>query len=152
MARAKIRWADTLDEEEYGEVLPPTTVKGPDSHGVKIVTEYFRNDKGDAIKKVTKSKVVQVEKKVYKVRAAGARACARDMRRSPRRRRICRSVDASPLAASAACASSRQAVAAAVQAALLRRAAAGSSCVMHFAPAQSAAPAAGASACRVCHA
>lgn len=67
MARAKIRWADTLDEEEYGEVLPPTTVKGPDSHGVKIVTEYFRNDKGDAIKKVTKTKVVQVEKKVYKV-------------------------------------------------------------------------------------
>ena len=77
MARAKIRWADTLDEEEFGEVLPPTTVKGPDSHGVKIVTEYFRNDKNEAIKKVTKSKVVQVEKKVYKVRScASARACA----------------------------------------------------------------------------
>ncbi|KAI8474169.1 MAG: eukaryotic translation initiation factor [Monoraphidium minutum] len=67
MARAKIRWADTLDEEEFGEILPPTTTKGPDAHGVRTVTEYFRNDKGDAIKKVTKTKVVQVEKKVYKV-------------------------------------------------------------------------------------
>jgi hypothetical protein len=70
MARAKIRWADTLDEEEYGEAaLPPTTTKGPDSHGVKTVTEYYRNEKGDSFRRVTKSKVLQVEKKVYKVRA-----------------------------------------------------------------------------------
>lgn len=66
MSRNRIRWGDTLDDEDVG-VLPPTTIKGPDSHGIKIVTEYFRNEKGDSIKKVTKSKVVNVEKKVYKV-------------------------------------------------------------------------------------
>ncbi len=65
MAKSKIRWGDTLDDEE---ALPPASVKGPDSHGVKVTTEYYKNDKGEAIKKVTKVKVVQVEKKVYKVR------------------------------------------------------------------------------------
>lgn len=70
MSRGKIRWGDTLDDEEGGlGTLPPTTTKGPDSHGIKVVTEYYRNDKGDAFKKVTKSKVVNVEKKVYKVRS-----------------------------------------------------------------------------------
>eukprot|EP00878_Enallax_costatus_P002716 GHUV01002905.1.p1 GENE.GHUV01002905.1~~GHUV01002905.1.p1 ORF type:complete len:291 (+),score=85.07 GHUV01002905.1:368-1240(+) len=64
MARSKIRWGDTLDDEE---ALPPTTVKGPDSHGIKITTEYYKNDKGEALKKVTKVKVVNVEKKVYKI-------------------------------------------------------------------------------------
>lgn len=64
MAKSKIRWGDTLDDEE---ALPPTTVKGPDSHGIKITTEYFKNDKGEAIKRVTKVKEVKVEKKVYKV-------------------------------------------------------------------------------------
>eukprot|EP00882_Tetradesmus_deserticola_P016398 GHRQ01017512.1.p1 GENE.GHRQ01017512.1~~GHRQ01017512.1.p1 ORF type:complete len:122 (+),score=24.09 GHRQ01017512.1:127-492(+) len=66
MMKSKIRWGDTLDDED---ALPPTTVKGPDSHGIKITTEYSKNDKGEAIKKVTKVKVVNVEKKVYKVTA-----------------------------------------------------------------------------------
>ncbi|KAF8061162.1 eif3g-a [Scenedesmus sp. PABB004] len=64
MAKTKIRWGDTLDDED---ALPPSTVKGPDSHGVKVTTEYFKNANGEAIKKVTKVKVVNVEKKVYKV-------------------------------------------------------------------------------------
>jgi hypothetical protein len=64
MIKSKIRWGDTLDDED---ALPPTTVKGPDSHGIKITTDYYKNDKGEAIKKVTKVKVVNVEKKVYKV-------------------------------------------------------------------------------------
>jgi hypothetical protein len=64
MIKSKIRWGDTLDDED---ALPPSTVKGPDSHGIKITTEYYKNDKGEAIKKVTKVKVVNVEKKVYKV-------------------------------------------------------------------------------------
>lgn len=69
MSRNRIRWGDTLedDDEEQGVALPPTTSKGPDSHGVKTVTEFYKNDRGDAFKKVTKSKVVHVEKKVYKV-------------------------------------------------------------------------------------
>ena len=66
MSRGKIRWGDTLDDED---ALPPTIVKGPDSHGLKTITEYFRNDKGDAVKKVTKIKVVTVERKQYKVRS-----------------------------------------------------------------------------------
>lgn len=67
MSKTKIRWGDTLDDED---ALPPTTIKGPDSHGVKTITEYYRNEKGDSIKKVTKLKVVNVEKKVYAVRGA----------------------------------------------------------------------------------
>ena len=72
MARSRIRWADTLDEEEGEFTLPPNSVKGPDSHGVKTLSEYYRNEKGDAFKKVTKTKVVNVEKKEYKVRAPAA--------------------------------------------------------------------------------
>jgi len=64
--KTKIRWGDTLDDEE---ALPPTSIRGPDSHGVKTMTEYFKNDKGDAIKKVTKLKEVKVDKKAYKVTA-----------------------------------------------------------------------------------
>ena len=60
----KIRWGDTLDDED---ALPPTVVKGPDDSGVKTVTEYYRNDKGDAIKKTTKLKTTVMEKKVFKV-------------------------------------------------------------------------------------
>lgn len=66
MSKAKIRWGDTLDDED---ALPPTTIRGPDSHGVKTITEYYRNDKGETFKKTTKLKVVNVEKKVYKVGA-----------------------------------------------------------------------------------
>jgi hypothetical protein len=79
--KTKIRWGDTLDDEDGA--LPPTTVKGPDSNGVKTAIEYYRNDKGESFKKVLKTKVVNVEKKVYKVCAlvsAGRRrrrvACA----------------------------------------------------------------------------
>jgi hypothetical protein len=61
----KVRWGDTLDDED---ALPPTTVKGPDANGVKVVTEYYKGDKGEAFKKTTKTKIVKVEKKVYKVR------------------------------------------------------------------------------------
>lgn len=35
MARTKIRWGDTLDDED---ALPPTTVRGPDNNGVKVTT------------------------------------------------------------------------------------------------------------------
>lgn len=58
------RWGDTLDEDD---ALPPRVVRGPDEHGNKVVTEYYRNDKGDAVKRVTKLKVLTVEKKVYAV-------------------------------------------------------------------------------------
>lgn len=63
----KVRWGDTLDDED---ALPPTTVKGPDANGVKVVTEYYKGEKGEAFKKTTKTKIVKVEKKVYKVRGA----------------------------------------------------------------------------------
>ena len=63
---ARARWGDA--EEDIENALPPKTVRGPDEHGVKIVTDYYRNDKGDAMKRTTKLKVVTVEKKVYLVR------------------------------------------------------------------------------------
>lgn len=64
MATAKFRWGDALDEED---MLPPSTVRGPDENGFKTLVEYYKNDKGEAIKKITKMKVVKVDKKVYKV-------------------------------------------------------------------------------------
>jgi hypothetical protein len=67
--RSKLRWGDTLDDED---ILPPSTVKGPDDHGVKTLIDYYKNDKAEAMKKTTKVKVVTVEKKVYKVGRAAA--------------------------------------------------------------------------------
>uniref|UniRef100_A0A7S0N7V5 Eukaryotic translation initiation factor 3 subunit G n=1 Tax=Chlamydomonas leiostraca TaxID=1034604 RepID=A0A7S0N7V5_9CHLO len=62
MARAgKLRWGDTLDDDD---ALPPPHISSKDN--VKTMVEYYRNDKGDAIKKTTKYKVVTVERKVYK--------------------------------------------------------------------------------------
>jgi translation initiation factor 3 subunit G len=69
MAARRQRWGDTLDDDEVsGTVtgaLPPNQVT--QQGNVKTVVEYYRNDKGEIIKKTTRSKVVNVEKKVYKV-------------------------------------------------------------------------------------
>jgi translation initiation factor 3 subunit G len=67
MSRQKVRWGDTLDDDD---ALPRSQTKGPDEHGNKSSVEYFRNDKGDAIKKTTKIKVMNIEKKTYHVRLA----------------------------------------------------------------------------------
>ncbi len=70
--KGKLRWGDTVDDDD---VLPQGSTRGPDEHGMKTVIEYFRNDKGDPIKRTTKLKVVSVEKKVYLVsRAQGPQA------------------------------------------------------------------------------
>ena len=60
------RWGDLLNEEE--EELPPSSTTGPDAKGVVTKVEYYRNDKGEVMKKTTKTRVVKIEKKVYKVR------------------------------------------------------------------------------------
>lgn len=65
MVQLKNRWGDLLEDEEE---LPPTTVTGPDAKGIIVRTEYVRNDKGDVIKKTTRTKVVKIEKRVYQVR------------------------------------------------------------------------------------
>ena len=67
--QGKLRWGDTLDDED---VLPPSVSRGPDEQGIKTVIEFYRNDKGDALKKTTKLKTTVMEKKVYKVDAAAA--------------------------------------------------------------------------------
>lgn len=61
----KMRWGDSLDDDD--DSLPPTQVIGPDKNGTKTVVEYYKNDKGESVKKTTKIKVVKVEKKIYKV-------------------------------------------------------------------------------------
>ena len=66
MAATKMRWGDTLDED-IGDVLPPTSVIGPDVKGVRTVTQYKKNDKGETVKTVIKTKFSKVERKVYKV-------------------------------------------------------------------------------------
>eukprot|EP00873_Tetraselmis_striata_P020252 jgi/Tetstr1/440516/TSEL_028839.t1 len=60
----KMRWGDSLDDDD--DSLPPTQVIGPDKNGTKTVVEYYKNDKGESVKKTTKIKVVKVEKKIYK--------------------------------------------------------------------------------------
>lgn len=60
----KMRWGDTLDDDD---TLPPNVVRGPDDNGMKTAIEYYRNEKGDAVKKTTKLKITTVEKKVYKI-------------------------------------------------------------------------------------
>ena len=61
----RARWGDQLEEED---VLPPPSFT--QSGNQKTVTEYYKNERGEPIKKTTKSKVVNVEKKVYEVRAS----------------------------------------------------------------------------------
>lgn len=63
MLQTKNRWGDLLEEEEP---VPPPTSSGPDAKGIVTRVEYFRNDKGDLMKRTTKSRVVKIEKKVYK--------------------------------------------------------------------------------------
>lgn len=65
MTATKIRWGDSLADED--DSLPSNSISGPDSRGVKTFIEYKRNEKGEAIKVTTKTRVSKVEKKVYKV-------------------------------------------------------------------------------------
>jgi translation initiation factor 3 subunit G len=56
------RWGDLLEEEEP---LPPSTVSAPDARGIVTKVDYYRNDKGDLMKRTTRSRVVKVEKKTH---------------------------------------------------------------------------------------
>eukprot|EP00891_Asterochloris_glomerata_P001492 jgi/Astpho2/1492/Aster-05376 len=60
----KMRWGDTLDEDT-SDVLPERSVVGPDAKGYKTVTEYKKNDKGETVRMVTKTRLSKVEKKLY---------------------------------------------------------------------------------------
>lgn len=66
MAATKMRWGDTLDDD-IGDELPPTSVVGPDAKGIKTVTSYRKNDKGETVKTFTRTKFAKVERKVYRV-------------------------------------------------------------------------------------
>lgn len=57
----KNRWGDLLEEEEE---LPPTTTSGPDAKGIITKVEYYRNDKGDVMKRTTKTRTIKIERKV----------------------------------------------------------------------------------------
>eukprot|EP00210_Caulerpa_lentillifera_P008844 g8439.t1 len=59
------RWGD--DEPGEEEALPPTEETELDENGIKLRTEYYRNEKGQTIKKTTKIRVVSVQQKVYKI-------------------------------------------------------------------------------------
>lgn len=72
MASARVdrrRWGDEdPDDEDY---LPPNEETAVDENGIKLRIEYYRNDKGQPIKKTTKIRVVSVQQKVYKARYMG---------------------------------------------------------------------------------
>jgi translation initiation factor 3 subunit G len=61
-----MRWGDA-DEDD--DVLPATTVVGPNDKGMITKTEYFRNEKNNAIKKTTRIHLGKVQTKVYEVRS-----------------------------------------------------------------------------------
>jgi len=61
---SRVRWGDVDDEED---ALPPPSVSGPDARGVKTAVEYRRNERGEAVKVTTKTRVSKVERKVYTV-------------------------------------------------------------------------------------
>lgn len=63
---SKIRWADTLDDDDVKEI-PVGSVSGPDAKGVKTVVEYRKNEKGEIVKVTTRIKTSTIEKRVYKV-------------------------------------------------------------------------------------
>ena len=56
------RWGDLLEEEEP---LPPSTVSAPDARGIVTKVDYYRNAKGDLMKRTTRSRVGIVSKKVH---------------------------------------------------------------------------------------
>lgn len=67
MAATKIRWGDSLDDDDS---IPQNTITGPDKQGIKTITEYKKNEKGEIVKTVTKVRVSKVEKKIYAVSVA----------------------------------------------------------------------------------
>lgn len=62
MVVPKNRWGDLLEDDEE---LPQATTSGPDAKGILTKVEYHRNDKGEVMKKTTRTRVVKIEKKVY---------------------------------------------------------------------------------------
>lgn len=62
---SKIRWADTLDDDDVQEI-PLGSITGPDAKGIKTITEFKKNDKGEIVKVSTRIKTLTLEKRVYK--------------------------------------------------------------------------------------
>ena len=62
----RVRWGDAVDDDD-DTVLPPPSVTGPDAKGIKTRVEYKKNAKGETVKVTTRTKVLKVEKKMYKV-------------------------------------------------------------------------------------
>lgn len=58
------RWGDADDDED---ALPESTTVGPNDRGIITKTEYYKNPKGVAMKKITKIQLVKVQTKVYEV-------------------------------------------------------------------------------------
>ena len=56
------RWGDLLEEDEE---LPPSTTSGPDAKGLITKGEFFRNDKGEVVKRTTKIRTVKIERRVF---------------------------------------------------------------------------------------
>jgi len=69
MVERRIRWGDSLDEDDS---LPPRTEE-VDKEGIKTVVEYHKNDLGKVIKTTTKTKTIVERKKIYEVRGGQRR-------------------------------------------------------------------------------
>ena len=77
------RWGDLLEEEEE---LPAPTTSGPDAKGLVTKVEYYRNDKGEVMKRTIKTRTVKIEKRVYPVRPPAANRPRRTRQLNWRRR------------------------------------------------------------------
>lgn len=61
---SRLRWGDAEDDDD---VLPESTSVGPNDKGIITKTEYYKNAKGDPMKRVTKIQMAKVQTKVYEV-------------------------------------------------------------------------------------
>jgi hypothetical protein len=61
---SRLRWGDAEDDDD---VLPESTTVGPNDKGIITKTEYFKNAKGDPMKRTTKIQLAKVQTKVYEV-------------------------------------------------------------------------------------
>lgn len=62
--RLRKRWGD---EDSDDEGLPPRHETAPDEDGIRTITEYHKNERGDTVKSVTRVKMVKEQTRVYQV-------------------------------------------------------------------------------------
>lgn len=59
-----MKWGDAEDEDD---TLPPRSETGPDAKGIKTIIDYKKNEKGEVVKMISRTRVTTVKRTVYEV-------------------------------------------------------------------------------------